>query len=113
MRRRPLRLAAVLLLILGLSIALASGCATLSTGDAGSAACPYVSCHNEIGYNQCVSAGCSCGAPNDFCLPKGQKPPPPVCPVVSCLHQEGYEQCTAVGCSCDPRTDACVPIPKG
>jgi hypothetical protein len=112
MRRRPLRLAAILLLILGLSITLTSGCATTST-DATVAACPNVSCHNEIGYNQCVSAGCSCASPNDFCSPKGQKPPPPLCPVVSCQSATGYEECIDAGCGCNPRTNGCVPIPKG
>lgn len=110
MRRRPFRLAA-LLLTLGSSIALTSGCST----DAFSGvvtACPNVSCHNEIGYNKCVSAGCSCEKPNDFCAPKGQKPPPPLCPVVSCQSTTGYDECHDAGCGCDPRTNGCVPIPK-
>jgi hypothetical protein len=113
MRRRPLRLAAVLLLTLGLPFVLASGCATTAVGGSGPSSCPYTSCHSETGYNQCVSAGCSCEPPNDFCLAKGQQPPPPVCPVVSCQNQEGYEQCVAVGCVCDSRTNYCVPVSRG
>ena len=111
MSRRPLRLAALLLLTLELAVALASGCATAVT-DITAGACPRVSCHTEVGYNQCVSAGCSCDRPNDFCMPKGQKPPPPLCPIVSCQSTTGYDECHDAGCGCDPRTNGCVPVPK-
>jgi hypothetical protein len=111
MRRRPLRLAAVLLLTLGVSVALTSGCAPAISGTV--AACPNVSCHTETGYNKCISAGCSCAVPNHFCMAKGEAPPPPLCPVISCQSPGGYEECTDAGCGCDPRTNGCVPRPRG
>lgn len=73
MRRRPLRLAALLLLALGLSIALTSGCATTEGSGTDSSSCPYVSCYSEDGRNQCVAAGCACNPKTNGCspLPKG------------------------------------------
>jgi hypothetical protein len=114
MRRRPLRLAAVLLLALGVSIALASGCATTEGGDTGSPSCPYVSCLSEDGRNQCVAAGCSCDSSSGLCQApeKGQPAPKPTCPLVSCQSPTGYNQCVAAGCGCNPRTNGCMPIAK-
>jgi hypothetical protein len=106
-RRSLVRLAAVLLLTGGLSVALTPGRMLAASGTA--TACPGVSCLTETGYNQCVSAGCTCDPRNDWCVPPPPPPPPPACPAVSCLTQTGYQQCVAAGCGCDPRTDACVP----
>jgi hypothetical protein len=112
MRRRPLRLAAVLLLTLGLSIALTSGCATTSTSGADPEACPNISCHSEVGHNQCISAGCSCISNNDFCERGGPAAPRPTCPAVSCQTPAGFNQCVAAGCACNARTNGCAPGPK-
>jgi hypothetical protein len=114
MRRRPLRLAAVLLLTLEIAVALASGCATTDSGDTGSPSCPYVSCLSEDGRNQCVTAGCSCDSSSGLCqVPeRGQPAPKPTCPIVSCQTSAGYNQCAAAGCACDPKTNGCAPIPK-
>jgi hypothetical protein len=116
MRRRPLRLAAVLLLLLGLSIALTSGCATTGGGDAGSSpSCPYVSCLSEDGRSQCIAAGCNCDPASGLCqVPeKGPPVPEPVCPIVSCESSAGYKQCVAAGCACSPKTNGCMPVSKG
>lgn len=116
MRRRPLRLAAVLLLALGASIALASGCATTEGGDTDSSpSCPYVSCLSEDGRSQCFAAGCSCDSSGGLCQApeKGQPAPKPVCPIVSCNSSAGHNQCVAAGCACNPRTNGCMPVPKG
>ena len=104
-RRSLVRLVAVLLLTGGLSVALTPGRTLAATATA----CPSVSCLTETGYNECVSAGCTCDPKYDTCVPKTPPPPPPACPAVSCLTQTGYEQCAAAGCGCDPKTDACVP----
>ncbi|HEY2294960.1 MAG TPA: hypothetical protein VGM86_30010 [Thermoanaerobaculia bacterium] len=108
-RRSLVRLAAVLLLTGGLSVALTPG-RTLALATSGTVtACPNVNCLTETTYNQCISAGCTCDPRNDWCVPPPPPPPPPSCPAVSCLTETGYDQCVAAGCGCDPRTDACVP----
>lgn len=106
-RRSLVRLAAVLLLTWGLSVAVTPGRTLAATGVA--TACPSVSCLTETTYNQCVSAGCACDPRTDWCVPKPQPVPQPACPAVSCLTQGGYQDCVTAGCGCDPKTDACVP----
>ena len=106
-RRSLVRLAAVLLLTWGLSVAVTPGHTLVASGTV--KACPNVSCLTETTYYQCISAGCMCSPQNDWCVPPPPPPPPPSCPAVSCLTETGYNQCVAAGCGCDPRTDACVP----
>jgi hypothetical protein len=104
-RSSLVRLAFLLLLTSGLSVALAPAApASTSIGNA----CPAVSCLTQTGYNQCVAAGCGCDPRTDACVPRVQPIPVPACPAVSCLTEGGYQQCAAAGCGCDPRTDACV-----
>jgi hypothetical protein len=114
-RRSLVRLAAVLLLTGGISVALTPGrtlaLATLGSGTA--TACPSVKCLTETTYNQCISAGCTCDPRTDWCVPPPPPPPPPSCPAVSCLTETGYNQCVTAGCGCDPMTDACVPKKVG
>ncbi|HEY4595197.1 MAG TPA: hypothetical protein VIJ02_02260 [Thermoanaerobaculia bacterium] len=108
-RRSLVRLAAVLLLTGGISVALTPG-RTLALATSGTVtACPSVKCLTETTYNQCISAGCTCDPRTDWCVPPPPPPPPPSCPAVSCLTETGYQQCVTAGCGCDPRTDACVP----
>lgn len=110
MRRRPLRLAALLLLTLEIAVALASGCATTSASGTDPEACPNVFCSTEDGRNQCIAAGCNCTG--DFCGREGSPVPRPTCPMVSCQTSAGYNQCVAAGCACSPKTNGCAPLPK-
>jgi hypothetical protein len=111
MRRRPLLLAAVLLLTLEIAIALATGCATTSTSGTDPEACPNVLCSSEDGRDQCFAAGCNC-VQGTYCAREGTAAPRPTCPVVSCQSSAGYNQCVAAGCACNPRTNGCAPVPK-
>ena len=109
--RRPLRLAAALLLALGLSIALTSGCATTPASGTDPEACPNVFCSTEDGHAQCVAAGCGCSQ-DGFCVREGASAPKLICPRVSCQPSAGLNQCVAAGCACNPRTNGCTPISK-